>query len=61
MTREITISDAPIYFQIRDADNTEGAIKIKAYFGKDNPRAEATIDRTQAHLLYLYLKERFEK
>lgn len=56
--KELLIHDKPIYFNISDAPNE--AIKIKAYFGIDNPRAEATIDRGQAHLLYLYLKERFE-
>lgn len=56
--KQIRIHDKPIYFDIDDAPND--AIKIKAYFGLDCPRAEATIDRNQAHLLYLYLKERFE-
>lgn len=55
--KELMISDAPIYFKFTKADNIEGAIKIKAYFGEDCPRAEAVIDRSQAHLLMLYLQE----
>jgi len=55
--KELTISDAPIYFKFTEADNIEGAIKIKAYFGYDAPRAEAVIDRHQAHLLKIWLEE----
>lgn len=60
-SQELTISDAPIYFKFSKADNIEGAIKIKAYFGLDTPRAIATIDRNQAHLLMLYLQEHLKE
>lgn len=55
--KELTINDAPIYFKFSKADHIEGGIRIIAYFGEDCPRANAIIDRNQAHLLMLYLQE----
>lgn len=54
---ELTIRDAPIYFKFSKSLAAHGGIIIKAYFGLDIPRAVATIDRNQAHLLMLYLQE----
>lgn len=54
---ELMISDAPIYFKFSKSPAAHGGVVIKAYFGLDTPRAVATIDRNQAHLLMLYLQE----
>lgn len=53
--KRLTLIDSPIRFEIRT--NDKGNMEVSAYFGLDIPRAIATFDRNQAHLLKLWLEE----
>jgi len=55
--KELIIKDGIIEHRFRSIDDK---VTIASYFGYDIPRAVATIDRNQAHLLMLYLQEHLE-
>lgn len=54
----LVLEDKPIRFEWNK--NNKGNIEVKAYFGLDIPRAIATFDRNQAHLLKLWLEDQLK-